>query len=76
MENLQIESVFYRELLQVRIPGLFSEDKHWLPTLWNKDLIIEGKSKFYKTYFDSEICTVKDLLLNLNNTECFEVIPQ
>lgn len=60
----------------VRIPGLFSEDKHWLSTLWNKDLIIEGKSKFYKTYFDSEICTVKDLLLNLNNTECFEVIPQ
>lgn len=30
----------------------------------------------YKTYFDSGICTVKDLLLNLNNTESFEVIRQ
>lgn len=31
---------------------------------------------FYKTYFDLGICTVKDLLINLNNTESFEVRRQ
>ena len=29
---------------------------------------------FYKTYYNSGICTVNDLLLNLNNINSFDII--
>ena len=31
---------------------------------------------FYKTYYNSGICTVNDLLFNLNNIDSFELIKE
>ena len=40
--------------------------------IWNiKDMRIDGKPVFYKSYYDSGICIVKDLLFNLDNIESF-----
>ena len=53
----------------------FFEQKYWLSIIWNnKNFRIDGKPVFYKTYFNSGICTVNDLLLNLNNINSFDII--
>ena len=76
-KDLLTTSVFYRELLQwwSDFRDLFSDEKYWTSIIWNhKDVRINGKSVFYRTYYDSGICTVDDLLLNLNNIESFDII--
>ena len=35
---------------------------------------IDGKPVFYKSYYDSGICIIKDLLFNLDNIESFNAI--
>ena len=77
MKDILTTSVFYGELLQwwSDFRDLFSDEKYWTSIIWNhKDIRINGKSVFYRTYYDSGICTVDDLLLNLNNIESFEII--
>ena len=77
MKDLPITSIFYRELLQwwAEFRDLFSNEKDWVSVIWNnKDIRINGKSVFYKTYFDSGIHTVSDLSLHLNNIESFNAI--
>lgn len=55
----------------------FFEEKYWLPIIWNnKNFRINGKPVFYKTYYNSGICTVNDLLLNLNNINSFNIIRE
>ena len=77
MKDLSIISIFYRELLQwwSEFRDHFSDEKYWLSIIWNhKDIRINGKPVFYKTYYNSGIYTVSDLLLNLDNVESFEAI--
>ena len=55
----------------------FFEEKYWLSIIWNnKNFRINGKPVFYKTYYNSGICTVNDLLLNLKNINSFDIIKR
>jgi len=77
IKDLSITSIFYGELLQwwSEFRDLFSDEKYRLSIIWNqKDIRINGKPVFYKTYEDSGICTISDLLLNLDNVESFGAI--
>ena len=62
-----------RILLEFR--NLFLANKEQLCIIWNnKDIRIDGKPAFYKSYYDSGICIIKDLLFNLDNIESFNAI--
>ena len=77
IKDLPTISTFCRELLiwWSEFRHLFLEEKYWLSIIWNnKDIRINGKPVFYKTYYNSGICTVNDLLFNLNNIDSFELI--
>ena len=53
----------------------FSDQKYWLSIIWNdKDIRINEKPVFCKTYYNSGIHTVSDLSLNLDNMESFKAI--
>ena len=65
IKDLPTISTFYKELLI------------WWSIIWNnKDIKINGKPVFYKTYYNSGIWTANDLLLNLNNIDSFELIKE
>ena len=69
--------IFYRELLEcwLEFRNLFLANKERLCIIWNnKDIRIDGKPVFYKSYYDSGICIIKDLLFNLDNIESFNAI--
>ena len=77
IKDLPTMPTFYRELLLwwSEFRDHFFEEQYWLSIIWNnKDLRINGKPVFYKTYYNSGICTVNDLLLNLNNINSFDII--
>ena len=77
MNDLSNNSVFYRELLEcwLQFRNLFLANKERLCIIWNnKDIRIDGKPVFYKSYYDSGICIIKDLLFNLDNIESFNAI--
>ena len=77
MKDLSIISIFYRELLQwwSEFRDHVSDEKYWLTIIWNhKDIRINGKPVSYKTYYNSGIYTVNDVLLNLDNVKSFEAI--
>ena len=79
IKDLPAISIFYRELLiwWSEFRDLFFEEKYWLSIIWNnKDIRINRKPVFYKTYYNSGVCTVYDLLLNLNNIDSFNVITK
>ena len=76
IKDLPTISTFYRELLiwWSEFRDLFFGEKYWLSIIWNnKDIRINGKSVFNKTYYDSGICTVNGSLFNLNNVDSFEL---
>ena len=69
--------IFCRELLQwwSEFRDQVSDEKYWLSIIWDhKDIRINGKPVFYKTYYNSGIYTLSDLLVNLDNVESFEAI--
>ena len=77
MKDLSIKSVFYWELLEwwLEFRNLFLADKERLCIICNnKDIRIARKPVFYKSYYDSGICIIKDLLFNLDNIESFNAI--
>ena len=77
MNDLSMNSVFYRELVEcwLEFRNLFLADKERLCIVWNnKDVRIDEKPVFYKSYYDSGIFIIKDLLFNLDNMESFNVI--
>ena len=79
IKDLPTISTFYRELLLwwSEFRDLFFEEKYWLSIIWNnKDFRINGKPVFCRTYYNSGICTVNDLLLNVNNINFFEPIKE
>ena len=54
-----------------------SSIKDWNSIIWNnKEIRVNGSPVYYKSYFDSDIFYVSDLLFNLNNTESFDVIAK
>ena len=75
--NELINSVFYRELLErwLEFRNLLLANKERLCIFWNnKDIRIYGKPVCYKSYYDSGVCIIKDLLFNLDNIESFNAI--
>ena len=77
MVDLLINSVFYRELLEcwLEFRNLFLANNERLCVIWNnKDIRIDGKPVFCKSYYDSGVCIIKDLLFNLDNIESFNAI--
>ena len=61
IKDLPTISTFYRELLLwwSEFRDLFFEEKYWLSIIWN------NKDLRPKSYYNSGICTVNDLMLNL-----------
>ena len=77
IEDLSITSLLYIELLQwwSKFRNDFADKKDWCSVIWNnKDIKINGKPVFYKTFFDFGIYSVSDLLFNLSNIESYNVI--
>jgi len=77
VKDIPIRSQFYTELLQwwseFRIE--FDAEKNWQNIIWNnKDIRINDKPVFYKTFFESGIIYVNDLLFELNNIDFYNVI--
>ena len=79
LKDLQISSNFYTELFQwwADFREAFSTEKQWLEILWNnKDIRIDKKPIFYKTFFESGVTHVTDLRFDLNTTESYHIIPK
>ena len=54
----------------------FSTEKYWHSIIWNnQDVRINKVLVFYKTFFDSYIICVNDLLFHLNNLDSYNIIP-
>ena len=77
LKDVPISSNFYTELLQwwADFRETFSTEKQWLEILWNnKDIRIDNKPIFYKTFFESGVNYVTDLRFDLNTTESYHII--
>ena len=79
VKDLLIFSQFYTELLQwwAEFRDEFSVEKPWHNNIWNnKDIRIDNKPIFYKTFFESGITHVTDLRFDLNITESCNIIAK
>ena len=79
VKDLTISSQFYTELLQwwADFREEFSAEKPWQNIIWNnKDIRIDNKPIFYKTFFESGITHVTDLRFDLNITESYNIITK
>ena len=79
IKDLTISSKFYSELLQwwAEFRDEFSTEKLWHNVIRNnKDICINNRPVFYKTYFESGFIQVTDLLFDLNITESFNTISK
>ena len=55
----------------------FSTEKDWQGIIWNnKDVRINNAPVFYKTFFESGIICVNDLLFDLNNLNSYNIISK
>ena len=60
-----------------RFPRSVSTENQWLEILWNnKDIRIDNKPIFYKTFFESGVTHVTDLRFDLNTTESYHIITK
>ena len=72
-----VPTAFYQELLIWWSNIREIEDPHnvYKYILWNnKEIKIDGKSVFYKPYFDKHIKYASDLFYNMSNIESFNVV--
>ena len=79
IKDLSISSQFYTELLQwwADFRDEFSAVKPWHNIIWNnKDIRIDNKPIFYKTFFESGITHVTDLRFDLNTSESYTIIKK
>ena len=79
INDLTIFSQFYTELLQwwAEFQDEFSAEKPWRSIIWNnKDIHIDNKSIFYKTFFESGITHITDLRFDLDITESYNIITK
>ena len=77
MDLLEINSQFYRELLQwwAEFRENFAEEKNWQFIIWNnKKILIDNKSVYYSQYFRSGIISVNDLHFDIDNLASFNRI--
>ena len=55
----------------------FSTEKYWHSIMWNnQDVGINKASVLYKTFFESNIICVNDLLCHLNNLDSCNIISK
>lgn len=79
IKDLTIYSQFYAEMLQwwAEFRDKFSTEKLWYNIIWNnKNIRINNKPIFYKTFFESGFIYVNDLHFDLNTTECYNIITK
>ena len=79
MDLLEINSQFYRELLQwwAEFPENCAEGKDWQFIIWNnKEILIDNKPLYYGQYFRSGIISVNDLHLDEDNLTSFNRIAK
>ena len=79
VKDLSIFSQFYTELLLwwAEFGDKFSAEKPCHNIIWNnKDIRIDNKPIFYKTFFESGITHVTDLRFDLNITESYNIITK
>ena len=79
INDLTIFSQFDTELLQwwTEFQDEFSAEKPWLNIIWkNKDIRIDNKPIFYKTFFESGIMHITDLRFDLDITESYNIITK
>ena len=77
INRLTISACFYRELLdwwsklrEVKDPENINKYILWN----NKEIRIDGKSVFYKNFFDNNIINTIQLLCEMTNIESFNVV--
>ena len=72
-----IPSQFYAEMFQwwAEFRDGFSAEKYWQSIIWNnKDVRINNAPVFYKTFLESGIICVNDLLFDLININSYNII--
>ena len=70
-------SLFYLELLQwwSEFRDTFSPEKDWRYILWNnKQILINNKTVYYKSYFEAGVVHISDLSFDLNNKDSFSLV--
>ena len=73
---LRVPSPFYSQLLTwwSEFREDFASLKDWHNIIWNnRDIRIDGSPVYYKNFFLSDVVYLKDLLLNCNNIDSFEI---
>ena len=76
VNDLSVPSLFYSQLLKwwSDFREDFASPKDWHNIIWNnRDIRIDGSPVFNKNFFRSGVVYLRDLLLNCNNTESFEI---
>ena len=71
--------IFYQELLSwwAELREIVDPDRGHEYILWNnKKILIEGKTVFYRHYFDKDVIFTKDLLYDMTNTESFRAMKE
>ena len=79
VKDLTIFSQFYTELLHwwAEFRAEVSAEKPWHNIIWNnKDIRIDNKPIFYKTFFESGITNVTDLRFDLNIRESYNIMTK
>ena len=73
-----ILQIFYQELLSwwAELREIVDPDRGHGYILWNKKNLIEGKTVFYRHYFDKGVIFTKDLLYDMTNTESFRAMKE
>ena len=74
--DLRVTSLFYSQFLTwwSEFREDFASPNDWHNMVWNnRDIRIDGSPVFYKNFFLSDVVYLKDLLLNCNNIDSFEI---
>ena len=76
VKDISVPSLFYSQLLKwwSDFRKDFASAKDWHNIIWNNR--IEGSPVFYKHFFLSGVVYLRDLLLNCNNIDSFEIVAR
>ena len=79
IKDVVISSQFYSELLQwwSEFREDFSSEKLYQNIIWNnKDIRVNDKPVFYKTFFNSGLILISDLRIDLDITDSYNIIAK
>ena len=79
VKQTNILPIFYQELLSwwAELREIVDPDRGHEYILWNnKKILTEGKTVFYRHYFDKGVIFTKDLLYDMTNTESFRTMKE